>query len=339
MTFPIDVVIPWVDGSDPKWLEEKKRYMSHDPKNNASTDTSNNRYRDWDNTQYIFRGIERYMPWVRKVHLVTNGQKPAWLNINAKKLNWVKHSDYIPAKYLPTFSSHPIELNLHRIKKLSEHFIYFNDDMFVIRPTKKTDFFSKKGLPKDQAVFWRITSPNYDEVFWHILLNNMGVINRNFTKNQVIKHNWTKLASIRNGLLAPFLDLAFLPTNHIPGFLINHIPQPFLRSVFIDLWNKEHDLLDKVSSTKFRSAMDVNQYLIKEWQIASGRFAPKNVQRITHNFSIFPKQMNDLKKALHNHKYETICINDVEVQNFSATKDSINASFEKLFPSKSEFEL
>ena len=32
------------------------------------------------------------------------------------KVVWGKHEDYIPKQYLPTFSSHPIELNMHRIR-------------------------------------------------------------------------------------------------------------------------------------------------------------------------------------------------------------------------------
>jgi hypothetical protein len=33
--------------------------------------------------------------------------------------------------FLPTFSSPAIEANLHRIAGLSEHFLYFNDDVFL----------------------------------------------------------------------------------------------------------------------------------------------------------------------------------------------------------------
>lgn len=81
------------------------------------------------------------MPWVHKIYLITCGQVPDWMNKEADdRLVIVNHSDYIPKEYLPTFSSHPIELNLHRIKELSEHFIYLNDDYFVINETSPEDF-------------------------------------------------------------------------------------------------------------------------------------------------------------------------------------------------------
>ncbi|MEX6253875.1 hypothetical protein [Providencia huaxiensis] len=53
-----------------------------------------------------------------KIHFVTCGHYPNWLDINNHKINFVKHSDFIPKEYLPTFNSHTIELNLHRIKGL-----------------------------------------------------------------------------------------------------------------------------------------------------------------------------------------------------------------------------
>ena len=48
----IDVVIPWVDGNDPKWQQLKDEYREV-----KSADKSDSRYRDWDNLQYLFRGI------------------------------------------------------------------------------------------------------------------------------------------------------------------------------------------------------------------------------------------------------------------------------------------
>ena len=76
--------------------------------------------------------------------MLTHGHLPKWLNINNPKLNIAKHSDFIPKEYLPTFSSHSIELNLHRIEGLVERFVYFNDDMFLLRPVKRELFLQVK---------------------------------------------------------------------------------------------------------------------------------------------------------------------------------------------------
>ena len=109
MSFDIAFVIPWVDGSDQEWIELFNKYAPSGKKKNI--DFSAERYRDYGLLKYWFRGVEKFAPYVRKVHFITNGQKPDWLNTDCPKLNWVKHSDYIPQDCLPVFSSHPMLTN------------------------------------------------------------------------------------------------------------------------------------------------------------------------------------------------------------------------------------
>ena len=115
--FDIDIVVLWVDGSDPEWIKTFNQYAPKDKQ--KGIDINHERYRDNGLFKFWFRGIEKNAPWVRKIHFVTSGQQPEWLNINHPKLNWVKHEDYIPKEYLPTFSSHPIELFINRIPDYS----------------------------------------------------------------------------------------------------------------------------------------------------------------------------------------------------------------------------
>ena len=48
---------------------------------------------------------------------------------------------YIHKSDLPTFSSPAIEANLHLIPNLSEHFLYFNDDLLLLREGLFQNFF------------------------------------------------------------------------------------------------------------------------------------------------------------------------------------------------------
>ena len=96
--------------------------------------------------KYWFRGVEKYAPWVNQIHFITCGHLPNWLNTNHKKLHIVKHSDYMPKDSLPTFNSNAIELLIHKIDGLSEQFVLFNDDIFIIDKVKESDFF-KNGIP------------------------------------------------------------------------------------------------------------------------------------------------------------------------------------------------
>ena len=99
--------------------------------------------------------LEKNMPWVRNIFLVTKYQRINALKRELKNLKYsfrkkckiIRHTEIIPKKYLPTKkdSSAPkiIECYLHNIKGLSENYCYFNDDTFVIKPIKKSDIMGK----------------------------------------------------------------------------------------------------------------------------------------------------------------------------------------------------
>ena len=134
----IDFVILWVDGNDEKWLKQKNEYLG------IKGDSNVNRFRDCQNLQYLFRGIEKHAPWVNKIFFITWGHLPKWLDVNNKKLEIVKHEEFIPKEYLPTFNSNVIEMNLFRIKNLSSKFVIFNDDLFILKNLKPEDFFENR---------------------------------------------------------------------------------------------------------------------------------------------------------------------------------------------------
>ncbi|MDE5761203.1 MAG: Stealth CR1 domain-containing protein, partial [Bacteroides sp.] len=188
----IDFVITWVDMNDPKWQTEFSRYSGN--KDNTKNGVSEARFRDNGFLKYWFRGVEKFAPWVRKVHFVTCGHYPNWLNLNAPKLHFVKHSDYIPLKYLPTFNSHTIELNMHHIEGLSNRFVYFNDDFFLIDNVSPERFFHH-GQPCDMAVLNAISTGDIA----HILLNCIQNINLHFNKREVIKTAWHKWINVKYG--------------------------------------------------------------------------------------------------------------------------------------------
>ena len=88
------------------------------------------------------------MPWINKVHIILSqdSQVPLWLN--TETVNVIYHKDYIPKEFLPTYNSHTIESYLGNIKGLSEHFIYGNDDVYLMGPSSPEDWFSEEGKPK-----------------------------------------------------------------------------------------------------------------------------------------------------------------------------------------------
>lgn len=144
--FPVDVVYTWVDGSDPEWLRRRAACTGqgyHQEAGNAA------RYLNRDELRYSLRSLAQYAPWVRTIHLVTDEQTPPWLDVRVPGLHVVSHKEiFSDPSLLPTFNSHAIESQLHHVDGLSEHFLYFNDDVFLGRLTTPQDFFFANGLTK-----------------------------------------------------------------------------------------------------------------------------------------------------------------------------------------------
>ncbi len=143
--FPIDVVYTWVDGSDPAWIERREqRRREVDDAHPAGL--RDERFRSLDELRYSLRSIHAHAPWVNHIWLVTDDQVPDWLDAGQPGLTVVSHRDIFrdPA-HLPTFNSHSIEANLHRIPGLSDHFLYLNDDVLLGREVSPRLFFTPAG--------------------------------------------------------------------------------------------------------------------------------------------------------------------------------------------------
>ena len=328
----IDIVIPWVDGSDPEWQSEFKKYSAQAT---GRDDNSEIRYRDWDNLQYLFRGIEKFTPWVRKVHLVTSGQKPKWLNMNAPKLNFVRHEDFIPKEWLPTFSVRPIELNLHRIEGLSEQFIYFNDDYFLLRPVKSERFFHN-GLPCDMAILDTLPMGGPRG---HMIMNDVNLVNRHFNKNKVLKTQTLKWLNPKYGGQL-MRTLALMSFSVFPGFRNHHMPQAYLKSTFREVWEAEEQLLREVSSHRFRDITDVNQYVFRYWQLMSGKFHPVNIVNDSVRYAISDDKIDKLTETIRNQKRDILVTYDTDqISDFEVLEKKINSAFDSILPEKSSFEI
>ena len=143
---PIDVAYTWVNRSDPSWWESFKFYQQiHDGELDRSN-TELHRFADNGELRHSLRSLHKFAPWVRNIFIVTNGQVPSWLNTSHKRIKLVTHAEiFLNSSHLPTFSSPAIEANIHRIPEISEHFIYFNDDIFIGQPIYPEDFVSTKG--------------------------------------------------------------------------------------------------------------------------------------------------------------------------------------------------
>ena len=330
----IDFVIAWVDGSDVEWQRKMKSF------NNCEGDGRDERYRDWNYLKYWLRGVEKYAPWVNRIFLITDKQKPGWL-IEKEPLTIVDHTDFIPEKYLPTFNSHTIELNIHRIPGLSEHFVYFNDDMLLTNYVKETDYFIN-GLPCDYAVESPITANELD-IFNNILMNNMILLNRNHSRKSVLKEQKSKMHSPKyiKGMVSN-LALSVLQRDDFFGFKYFHLSSRMKKETFRKMWDENYDWLNSTCLHKFRSASDVNQYVILNAQYVTGEYVPYNVDRYGKVFQLDDSENKNniyqAVEAIQSGMYKEVCLNDSKITDFCGSKEIIESALLKLLPKKSRFE-
>ena len=316
---------------DPEWKADFAKYA--EKIDNSKNEVSEARFRDYGFLKYWFRGVEKFAPWVRKIHFVTCGQKPDWLDENNPKINLVNHEDYIPKQFLPIFNSSLIEVYLHKIPDLAEYFVYFNDDVFVINHVEKERFF-KNGLPCDIATF----RYNSGIGLWSkCLINNVRAINQHFDKKEVMARDKAKWFYEGYGRKARLNYLL----KWYPKFVALRTPhnaQPYLKSTFEDVWQHCEKKLTEMSHNRFRSANDYTQELFRTWQICKGNFEPYNTYSDTKMFPLVVKPKQAVA-AVRNQSYKLVCLNDnVHIRNYRQVMEDIKEAFEGILSEKSSFE-
>lgn len=158
MAEKIDVVYTLVDDAQPGYAELLARYTQ------KPRDRDPARARDTLETlRYSLRSIERFAPWVGHIHILTcRPQIPEWLNTDHPKVSVVHHDQVMPASALPTFNSLSIISHLHLIPRLTQRFIYFEDDILLVAPLKPEDLLNGAGFPMDYEE--RHRAPRLDDI-------------------------------------------------------------------------------------------------------------------------------------------------------------------------------
>lgn len=334
----IDFVVTWLDSSDPQWQKQYEHY-----KTRAKGDKGKARFRDMNIFHYWFRAVEKFAPWVHKVFLVTNGKFPDWINQDNPKIVLVRHEDFIPTECLPTFNSCTIELNFHRIKGLSEHFVYFNDDVLLNGPVTPNYFF-KDGLPCDHNKETCFNVPIYTQTerfgIYMSMLADIGIINAHFNRWETIRQSPKRWFGLHLGLKGLIMSGLLMKQPLFVGFSNYHTEQAFLKSTFEEVWDKEPGILLD-SCTRFREDVIANPYLFRYWQLAQNKFHPQKKRFAT--IHLYNKGVIDnIQKALSNHSIATICINDSSFcpdDDFEFIDSHLTKWLELKFPEKSSFEI
>lgn len=336
MEDPIDFVVTWVNGSDPVWKAEKLKYEGKDAE--STGDSSDERYRNWDLFRYWFRAVEQYAPWVNKVYLVTYGHIPSWLNTECKKLVIINHKDYIPAKYLPTFSSVPIELNLFRIKDLSENFVYFNDDTILNCPVNPEDFF-QDGLPRICSIATPAQNSPDNEVFAHQLFTGFGFMNK-YNWEDIIQKTSSKWFHHSYGVRLLYNWHAY-QNRFFTGMYFTHMPQAFRKQTMKAVWEEFGKELDEISSHRFRSPMDCNHHIFTMKEVVNGSYVPMKPFYYGRIDELMAEHAETFAGNIRQKSCRIVCVNDtksINSKNFESVRNTMEQAFREVLPTPSSFE-
>lgn len=334
----IDFVVTWLDSTDPEWQES---YYKYRPDSNGLK--GNARFRNMDIFRYWFRAVEEYAPWVNKVYLITNGKFPNWINRDNPKLVLVKHSDYVPEEYLPTFSSCTIEMFLHRIKGLSNQFVYFNDDMYLNAPVNP-EYYFKDGLPCDMNKETCFNVPIYTKEdrygIYMQMLADLGVINGNFNRKDTVRQSPMRWFGPHLGIRGIVMSFLLFQRRLFAGFSNFHLEQTYLKSAFDEVWEAAPEFMS-ASCTRFREDATANPYIFRYWQFAKNLFYPSK-RNGKFFFLIKHDVLDRIEKAFHDKNLVSVCLNDSALctdEEFVLIDKGLQQLFEIKFPQKSSFEL
>ncbi len=255
------MVFTYVDGDDPVYLETRSRYRSELPDTTPSKSISDSgdvdiRFRNVGEITFSVNSVLKYLPWIRTIFIVTETPRlPVSTHLlNSGRVRIIDPAEFIPSRYLPTFSSNVIESFLHRIEGLSEIFLYNNDDYMhfaFIRP----DFFYSTGengavsleLHAYPAVF-RWIKCQYSHISnYHTNLHTVGISNAYL----FLRRCTHRLAA--HNILAPV-----------------HATKIWRKSTARQVEKEFGSILEETRRRRFRDARDLSYYTIlysmeKKW--------------------------------------------------------------------------
>lgn len=306
ITFPIDVVYLWVDGSDPAWSERMHRHRGTTPDVRADSE----RFRQMEELRYSLRSLDMYAPWVRRVFIVTDDQRP-WFVTPDERLTIVDHREIADdLDRLPTYNSDVISSWMHRIPDLSEHFLFLNDDMFFGRDVQPGHFFTPAGQIKVfPSRFQRPLGP---------------VIPRDDLPNAKAKN------------LSAAIEEHF---GQRPVNIVRHTPYPMTRSLMQMVEQRLPGEIELTRSHRFREPTDVP---IEQAVHYIGQITGDAIRStIGYGYMNITTQraIDELKRLVVARDKDVFCLNDApEGENLAPDVDLIRGLLERMYPLPSRWE-
>lgn len=281
VTFPIDIVFSWVDGTDVEFQRQRaKRMQSYVV---GDGDDSEARYRQIDELKYALRSVYSYAPWIRNIFIATDSPRPAWLADHPRVTIVPSEAMFADTSVLPTHNSHAVESQLHHIEGLSEHFLYSNDDMFIGRPVQPELFFSPGGVSKFVEATTRI---------------GLG-------ENEPERSGFENAARVNRALLHARFGATI--TRHL-----EHCAAPLRRSVMAEMEREFPEEFRRTAASRFRSSTDISvtNSLYHYYALLTGRAVEQTSARVLYVETTLKQSTEQLRRLRKDRRFDMFCLND-----------------------------
>lgn len=311
---PVDIVYTWVDDRDDEWRRRFETALARNDGRLHPQAANASRYRSRDELRFSLRSVAMYAHFVRRVHIVTAGQVPDWLDVDHPDIRIVDHTDILEDAHLPTFNSHAIEARLHHIDGLAEHYVYFNDDFMLGRQVTSSTFFTPNGLAK-------------------IFTDELAPI----PAGPPTLHDRPVDSASKNvrDLVRTHLGM------HVARKML-HVPYPQRRSVLAEMEKRFPDEFERTASSRFRRPTDVNvaSCFAAYYAFATGRAVPGDI--VAEYINVGSRWAGlQMRRLLDRRDRDAFCINETDVapDRVRAIDDAVGRFLQWYLPVPSPYEL
>jgi hypothetical protein len=305
VSFDIDMVFSWVDGSSAEFQRARAKRMQNYVVGDG--DDSEARFRQINELKYALRSVYMFAPWVRRIFIVTDSPRPGWL-AEHPAVTLVRSEDHFAdTSVLPIHNSHAVEAQLHHIDGLAEHFLYSNDDMFFGRPIKPEVFFSPGGITKFVEASTRI---------------GLG-------ESDPSRSGYENAARVNRGLLRE--RFGKVTTRHL-----EHSAAPIRKSVLHEMEREFPEDFKRTAASRFRSATDISvtNSLYHYYALMTGRAVVQTNARVKYIETTLKSALPSMERLLKRRDQDMFCLNDGSKPEISVEErtEAVTTFLEHYFP-------
>lgn len=311
ISFDIDLVFSWVDGSSPEYIAARRARQANAVLGEG--DDHEARYRQINELKYALRSVYMFAPWIRRIFIATDSPAPEWLADHPSVTIVRSEEFFADPSVLPTHNSQAVECQLHHIEGLSEHFLYSNDDMFFGRPVGPDLFFTPGGITKFIEAETRI---------------GLG-------ENAAERSGFENAARVNRKLL--WNRFGRITTRHL-----EHSAAPLRRSVVAQMEEEFPNEFAKTAASTFRAAdnISVTNSFYHYYALLTGHAVTQTAAKVRYVDTTLRAGLNYLPKLLAKRNMDFFCLNDGSFPEVPGEEraELVTDFLEKYFPIKAPWE-